>query len=187
MCVVTEYAEGDLYQVLQDDKSLPESQVNSQHILYRKCQCVHYNLEGPFYMEVRQESGFTFPRGANTRPGCQVARGRGQMYTEGGQDTSGWPGGRGGGGKLYTEGGQNTSGWPVVCVSQQVQSVGRQLVSALHYLHSHHVVHRDMKPQNILIDKNGAVKLCDFGSAPQSSLNITNPLLSQFCTCPDPQ
>ena len=47
----------------------------------------------------------------------------------------------------------------------QVQTVSWQLVSALHYLHTHRIVHRDMKPQNILLGKDGSVKLCDFGSA----------------------
>lgn len=45
----------------------------------------------------------------------------------------------------------------------QVRGVAAQLVSALFYLHSHRILHRDMKPQNILIGKDGAVKLCDFG------------------------
>ncbi|KAJ3644363.1 hypothetical protein Zmor_027028 [Zophobas morio] len=39
------------------------------------------------------------------------------------------------------------------------------LVSALFYLHSHRVLHRDLKPQNILIDSTSRAKLCDFGFA----------------------
>jgi serine/threonine protein kinase len=46
-----------------------------------------------------------------------------------------------------------------------VQSIARQLVGALHYLHSNRIIHRDMKPQNILIAADGTVKLCDFGFA----------------------
>lgn len=46
---------------------------------------------------------------------------------------------------------------------EQVQVIACQLVSALHYLHSHRILHRDMKPQNILLCKDNRVKLCDFG------------------------
>ena len=47
----------------------------------------------------------------------------------------------------------------------EVQNIAKQLVQALHYLHSNRILHRDMKPQNILISSQGRVKLCDFGFA----------------------
>ena len=40
-----------------------------------------------------------------------------------------------------------------------------QMCTALAYCHSHNVCHRDIKPQNILLDKNDNVKLADFGFA----------------------
>ncbi|XP_035187121.1 serine/threonine-protein kinase 36 isoform X2 [Oxyura jamaicensis] len=53
----------------------------------------------------------------------------------------------------------------------QVQAIAAQLVSALYYLHSHRILHRDMKPQNILLGKDGIIKLCDFGFARAMSIH----------------
>lgn len=53
----------------------------------------------------------------------------------------------------------------------QVRCIAAQLVSALYYLHAHRILHRDMKPQNILLGKGGVVKLCDFGFARAMSMN----------------
>ncbi|CAD6342599.1 unnamed protein product [Miscanthus lutarioriparius] len=54
---------------------------------------------------------------------------------------------------------------------EQVQAIAKQLVKALYYLHSNRIIHRDMKPQNILIGKGSIVKLCDFGFARAMSAN----------------
>uniref|UniRef100_A0A8D8EUV9 non-specific serine/threonine protein kinase n=2 Tax=Culex pipiens TaxID=7175 RepID=A0A8D8EUV9_CULPI len=47
----------------------------------------------------------------------------------------------------------------------KTQKITYDLVSALYYLHSHRILHRDLKPQNILMDRNMTAKLCDFGFA----------------------
>jgi hypothetical protein len=52
-----------------------------------------------------------------------------------------------------------------------VQQIAKQLVKALHYLHSNRIIHRDMKPQNVLIGSSGRIKLCDFGFARAMSNN----------------
>jgi serine/threonine protein kinase len=46
-----------------------------------------------------------------------------------------------------------------------VQSYAFQMIAGLYYLHSHRIIHRDIKPDNILISRNGVLKLCDFGMA----------------------
>nr|XP_037855957.1 mitogen-activated protein kinase 15 isoform X6 [Chlorocebus sabaeus] len=46
-----------------------------------------------------------------------------------------------------------------------LRSIFYQLLQATRFLHSGHVVHRDQKPSNVLLDANCTVKLCDFGLA----------------------
>mmetsp|Transcript_21623 Transcript_21623/g.37239 ORF Transcript_21623/g.37239 Transcript_21623/m.37239 type:complete len:303 (+) Transcript_21623:149-1057(+) len=47
----------------------------------------------------------------------------------------------------------------------QVKSYLYQLLNGIAYCHAHRVLHRDLKPQNLLIDRYGALKLADFGLA----------------------
>jgi serine/threonine protein kinase len=51
-----------------------------------------------------------------------------------------------------------------------VRNYTRQIVQGLIYLHQHSVIHRDLKPGNILVTVSGIVKLSDFGS----SLHVTS-------------
>ncbi|MFC5730175.1 MULTISPECIES: serine/threonine-protein kinase [Nocardioides] len=48
---------------------------------------------------------------------------------------------------------------------EEVASIGSKVADALAHVHAHGVVHRDVKPGNVLLGRGGQVKLADFGIA----------------------
>lgn len=52
-------------------------------------------------------------------------------------------------------------------------SIAIQMATGILAAHEHHIVHRDIKPQNIIISKDGKVKVTDFGIARASSSTQT--------------
>lgn len=58
--------------------------------------------------------------------------------------------------------------------------IARLVAEALAYIAKVGLVHRDIKPDNIMIDRKGRVKLCDLGLArPSGSTNLTAPMVAQ--------
>lgn len=53
-----------------------------------------------------------------------------------------------------------------------VKSYMFQLLSGIAFCHAHRVLHRDLKPQNLLIDNEGNIKLADFGLARAFNLPV---------------
>lgn len=61
-----------------------------------------------------------------------------------------------------------TNGTDIVCdpiPPGELAGYAQQMLAGLEYLHRHNVVHRDIKPDNILVDKSRCVYLADFGVA----------------------
>ncbi|CAL2049599.1 hypothetical protein CAEBREN_30726 [Caenorhabditis brenneri] len=56
-----------------------------------------------------------------------------------------------------------------------------ETASAVSYLHSHGIVHRDLKAENILLGKNSSIKLIDFGF---SNFQTGDQLLNTWCGSP---
>jgi len=62
----------------------------------------------------------------------------------------------------------------------KVLHYGVQILQTLDYLHYHNVVHRDIKPHNILVTDRDTIKICDFGMALVDGLSFSGPVNMQI-------
>ncbi len=63
--------------------------------------------------------------------------------------------------KKYMDMAQNCNGLPL----NLVKSYLFQMLHGISYCHTHRILHRDLKPQNLLLTTDGFIKLADFGLA----------------------
>eukprot|EP00256_Glycine_max_P060611 XP_014629497.1 probable serine/threonine-protein kinase At1g54610 isoform X4 [Glycine max] len=64
----------------------------------------------------------------------------------------------------------------------QVKCYMHQLLSGLEHCHNRHVLHRDIKGSNLLIDNEGTLKIADFGLASIFDPNHKHPMTSRVVT-----
>jgi serine/threonine protein kinase len=75
--------------------------------------------------------------------------------------------------------------------AEKVLQYGVQMLDGLDYLHHRQIVHRDIKPHNILVTDEDRVKICDFGMALVSGVSFAGPpnmqIGSPYYTPPEQQ
>ncbi|KNE56210.1 CMGC/CDK protein kinase [Allomyces macrogynus ATCC 38327] len=71
----------------------------------------------------------------------------------------------------------------------QIKSYGKQLFMGLEYLHRRHILHRDLKCANLLINNRGVLKIADFGLArpydPNSNSKMTSLVVTRWYRPPE--
>ena len=67
-------------------------------------------------------------------------------------------------------------------ISVQVKCYMQQLLRGLDHCHSRHILHRDIKGSNLLIDNRGILKIADFGLASFFDPEQRHPLTSRVVT-----
>jgi serine/threonine protein kinase len=61
----------------------------------------------------------------------------------------------------------------VVLPIEKIAHIASQVADGLGFAHEHGIVHRDVKPANVMVMKNGLIKITDFGIAQMSSASRT--------------
>jgi serine/threonine-protein kinase len=75
-----------------------------------------------------------------------------------------------------------------VRIYNQLAPILRKVADAITYAHDHHVIHRDLKPGNILLTPDNEVKILDFGIAARlesGDVNIASVCGTPFYMAPE--
>ncbi|KAK6727503.1 hypothetical protein RB195_005281 [Necator americanus] len=70
----------------------------------------------------------------------------------------------------------------------QVKCLMQQLFRALNYMHTHYVLHRDLKVSNLLLTSHGILKVADFGLARvfgEPNMSMTPRVITLWYRCPE--
>ncbi|KAF9762323.1 putative cell division protein kinase [Nosema granulosis] len=68
---------------------------------------------------------------------------------------------------------------------EHINSLIYQLLKGLSYLHSHGLIHRDIKASNILLNRQGHLKLVDFGLTREYASTMTNRVCTLWYRAPE--
>jgi cell division cycle 2-like protein len=77
---------------------------------------------------------------------------------------------------------------PEPFLASEVKTLLKQLTSALSFLHSNHILHRDLKTSNILLSNHGHLKIADFGMAryiPPPDARLTQLVVTLWYRAPE--
>lgn len=78
---------------------------------------------------------------------------------------------------------------PQPLTSDHVKVFVYQILRGIKYLHSANILHRDIKPGNLLVNSNCILKICDFGLAriwnPNEEQNMTHEVVTQYYRAPE--
>ncbi|MED6268597.1 RAC-gamma serine/threonine-protein kinase, partial [Characodon lateralis] len=66
---------------------------------------------------------------------------------------------------------------------ERTRFYGAEIVSALNYLHSAKIVYRDLKLENLMLDKDGHIKITDFGLCKEGITDAAT--MKTFCGTPE--
>ena len=65
---------------------------------------------------------------------------------------------------------------------QRARFYSGEIILAIEHLHEHNIVYRDLKPENLLLDRDGHIKLCDFGLCKE---DVTGDTIKTICGTPE--